>query len=169
MQKQSQLGLQQPFGSTAARKRGALGCIKETTHTTPEALPKREGPVWATVKVLSEHATSPSLQCVNGLVATLCGWRRTRIKDHITGDGALACCPCKTDTCGDGWLREDPLHTYRAPHTCTACGELVTKHSGAPVCCSQCVWRGRAIRLCVHAAPRRTARPRRWRCALGSR
>ena len=72
-------------------------------HTTPKALPKREGPVWATVKVLSEHATSPSLQCLN-YPAKFYG--ATRIKDHITGGGALACCPCETDTCGDGWLVE---------------------------------------------------------------
>jgi hypothetical protein len=65
------------------------------THTTPKALAKREGPVWATVKVLSEYTTSPSLQCLN-CPAKFYG--ATRIKDHITGDGALACCPCETDT-----------------------------------------------------------------------
>ena len=82
---QSRLGLQQPSGSTAVRKRAP-----------PKSAPKRAGPIWATVQVLSEHATSPQLECVN-CGAKLCGGA-SRVRDYITGGGALTACPCETDT-----------------------------------------------------------------------
>jgi hypothetical protein len=87
---QSRLGLQQPStttsGSTSVRKRAP-----------PKSAPERGGPIcWATVKVLSEHATSPQLECVN-CGAKFCG-EATRVRDHTTGGGALTACPCETDT-----------------------------------------------------------------------
>ena len=69
---QSRLGLQQPSGSTAVRKRAP-----------PKSAPKRAGPIWATVQVLSEHATSPQLECVN-CGAKFCGGA-SRVRDYITG------------------------------------------------------------------------------------
>ena len=64
-------------------------------RTAPKAMAKREGKVWATVTVLTEHATSPSVQC-NNCGARFCGGA-TRIREHITGGGAITCCPCDTD------------------------------------------------------------------------
>ena len=56
---QGRLGLQQtpkPAGGAGAapRVRGA-----------PKSAPKRDGPLWRSVKVISDHATSPTLQCLN--------------------------------------------------------------------------------------------------------
>jgi hypothetical protein len=84
---QSRLGLQQPSGSTAVRKRAP-----------PKSAPKRAGPNWATMQVLSEHATHrrSSNACVS-CGAELCGGAN-RVRDHITGGGALTACPCETDT-----------------------------------------------------------------------
>ena len=73
MNSQSRLGLQQTHG-TPARVRG-----------TPKAPPKREGKLWATVQVVTEHPTSPSLKCIN-CGATFCGGA-TRIRERITGLG----------------------------------------------------------------------------------
>ena len=48
----SRLGLNQ----TTARPEGA-----PRQRTAPKSLPKRDGPIWATVKVVREHATTPSV------------------------------------------------------------------------------------------------------------
>ena len=73
----SRLGLQQP-AATAPRQR-----------STPAALHKREGALWASVTILAEHATSPSLQC-NNCGKKFCGGA-THIRDHI-------CERCTCDT-----------------------------------------------------------------------
>ena len=70
MSMQSRLGLQQPPASTPARKRAQ-----------PKALPKREGPLWATVTIVKEHPTSPSLQC-NNCGHAFCGGA-TRIRGWV--------------------------------------------------------------------------------------
>ena len=57
--------------------------------------PSAKARSWATVTVLTEHATSPSVQC-NNCGARFCGGA-TRIREHITGGGAITCCPCDTD------------------------------------------------------------------------
>ena len=87
---QSRLGLQQPSGSTSI--------LKVRKRAPPKSAPKRGGPVcWATVKVLSLSTPhEPQLECVN-CGAKLCGGA-TRVRDHITGGGALTACPCETDT-----------------------------------------------------------------------
>jgi hypothetical protein len=83
MSQQSRLGLKQtPAGPKRVR-------------APPKAPPKRDGPVWATVTVLVEHATSPSLQCLN-CGAKFCGGA-TRICEHILGGGHIAACTCETD------------------------------------------------------------------------
>ena len=50
------------------------------------------------MQVLSEHATHrrSSNACVS-CGAELCGGAN-RVRDHITGGGALTACPCETDT-----------------------------------------------------------------------
>ena len=53
---QSRLGLQQTPKPAGAASR---------VRATPKSAPKREGPLWGSVHVLTEHATSPSLQCLN--------------------------------------------------------------------------------------------------------
>ena len=62
----------------------------------PKKLPKREGELWATVTVLSEHATSPSVQC-NNCSAQFCGGA-TRITAHITGKSGRNSCTCESQT-----------------------------------------------------------------------
>ena len=56
-------------------------------RTSPTSLPKRQGPIWASVTVLQDHATSPSVQCKN-CDKKFCGGA-TRIREHITGGGAI--------------------------------------------------------------------------------
>ena len=87
---QGRLGLQQtpkPAGGAGAapRVRGA-----------PKSAPKRDGPLWRSVKVISDHATSPTLQCLN-CGAKFCGGA-TRIRDHVTGLGSLTGCSCNTES-----------------------------------------------------------------------
>ena len=85
MNTQSRLGLNQTYGTPGpARVRG-----------TSKAPPKREGKLWATVQVVTEHPTSPSLKCIN-CGATFCGGA-TRIREHITGGGNITACTCDTD------------------------------------------------------------------------
>ena len=45
---------------------------------------------------MSEHATSPQLECVN-CGAKFCGGA-SRDRNYITGGGALTACPCEIDT-----------------------------------------------------------------------
>ena len=70
----TRLGLQQ-----APRKRNS-----------PAAPAKRDGPIWASVTVLQDHATSPSVQC-NHCDKKFCGGA-TRIREHITGGGVIEAC-----------------------------------------------------------------------------
>ena len=60
-----------------------------------KGIPKRDSMVWKSVNILSEHATSPSLQC-NNCDFKFCGGA-TRIKDHITGMGEIRACDCESD------------------------------------------------------------------------
>ena len=69
MSTNSRMGLAQP-GSNEPRKRAP-----------PKNLPKREGDVWKTVTVVTEHPTVPSLTC-NNCGKGFCGGS-TRIKEHI--------------------------------------------------------------------------------------
>jgi len=71
------MGLAQP-GSNGPRKRAP-----------PKNLPKREGDVWKTVTVVTEHPTVPSLTC-NNCGKGFCGGA-TRVKEHI-----LHTCTCET-------------------------------------------------------------------------
>ena len=75
----TRLGLQQ-----APRKRNS-----------PTAPAKRDGPIWASVTVLQDHATSPSVQC-NHCDKKFCGGA-TRIREHITGGGVIEACTSDTD------------------------------------------------------------------------
>jgi hypothetical protein len=71
----SRLGLKQiPAKTGPTRVRGPS-----------KAPPKRVGNVWATVTIVKEHATSPSVQC-NNCGKQFCGGA-ARIQDHITGQG----------------------------------------------------------------------------------
>jgi hypothetical protein len=81
---QSRLGLQQTPKPAGAAPR---------VRATPKTAPKREGLLWGSVQVLTEHATSPGLQCLN------CGAKfATRIREHVTGLGALTGCTCETES-----------------------------------------------------------------------
>ena len=71
---QSRLGLQQTPNPPGAAPR---------VRATPKTAPKREGPLLGSVQVLTEHATSPGLQCLN-CGAKFCGGA-TRIREHVTG------------------------------------------------------------------------------------
>ena len=62
----------------------------------PKKFPKREGPVWGSVTVVQEHATTPSVECKN-CSKKFCGGS-TRIREHIIGTGVIECCPCVTDS-----------------------------------------------------------------------
>jgi hypothetical protein len=73
----SRLGLQETAAAPARVRRA------------PAAPPKREGDLWASVTVLAEHATSPSLQCKN-CGEKFCGGA-TRIREHICNK-----CNCET-------------------------------------------------------------------------
>ena len=80
------LGLQTPAPPGAP-------CVR----ALPKAPPKREGAIWASVKIIKEHPTSPQLQCLN-CGATFCGGA-TRIREHVTGDGvSITACACESDS-----------------------------------------------------------------------
>ena len=76
---QSRLGLHTAPSSGPARVRGE-----------PNAPPKRTGSLWASVTVLKEHATSPSLQCLN------CGVKFCGGASHITAH-IVDKCSCESD------------------------------------------------------------------------
>ena len=72
----SHLGLEQTDGK--------VGRVRKAPVSGP---PKRDGPVWATVTIIREHATSPSVKCIN-CGKEFCGGV-TRIADHITDMGEI--------------------------------------------------------------------------------
>jgi hypothetical protein len=65
-------------------------------RTAAKAAPVRTGPVWASVKICVEHATTPQVICLNCSKKFSGG--ATRIRDHITGLGRIEACPCDTET-----------------------------------------------------------------------
>ena len=67
---QSRLGLQQPRSAPGPSR------IRSVTSVPP----KREGIVWSSVTVLSEHATSQQVEC-NNCSKIFCGGA-TRIREH---------------------------------------------------------------------------------------
>ena len=69
---QARLGLQQvaPKASDAPKARQKRA-----------AQPNRTGPIWASVKIVRDHDTSPAVECLN-CPATFCGGV-TRIEKHI--------------------------------------------------------------------------------------
>ena len=82
MQNYSKLGLGQP---------GAGGSGSTLKRAPPVKLPGRTGPVWASVRVMKEHGTTPSVQCLN-CDAQPFSAGYTRIVTHI-----LKACSCETD------------------------------------------------------------------------
>ena len=89
------------FDSAPFRARLGLEQITETSspaarvRSMPKKLPARMGPIWGSVTITTEHATSPSLKC-NNCGRNFCGGE-TRIKEHITGTGVIGACDCETD------------------------------------------------------------------------
>ena len=76
-----------------------LGLKQITTKagsSRAHAPPKRTGDIWATVTILKESLTSPSVKCKN-CAKEFCGGA-SRIQDHITGMGNIGACTCETDT-----------------------------------------------------------------------
>ena len=63
-----------------------VGRVRKAT----KGQPKREGALWASVRVLKEHATSPSLQCLN-CGQKFCG-SATQIRCHVVEK-----CECNTE------------------------------------------------------------------------
>jgi hypothetical protein len=90
----------QPEDNAAPRDRGPAGTGLATnqgqrTRPPAKAMPKRAGPVWATVDIVGRHyETTPQVKCKDCGISFSGGL--TRIEDHIVGKTQGTACKCST-------------------------------------------------------------------------
>eukprot|EP00966_Prymnesium_polylepis_P063221 1467315-Prymnesium_polylepis.1 len=77
----ARMGLQQPIEKASE---------KNVVRLKRKSAPTRAGPLWSSVKIIQDHATSPRVECVN-CTKTFCGGA-SRIEKHICDD-----CDCDTE------------------------------------------------------------------------
>jgi hypothetical protein len=85
-------------GRAALAGTGLASAGQARVRKPAQKMPRRAGPVWATVRVIGKHyETCPTVECID--CGRQFGGGLTRIEDHIVGKcAAESACTCTSDT-----------------------------------------------------------------------